>query len=46
MNEDNSGEIFFPARFYSSVKFIKPASSRSDSSEKFLLARGYKGLVK
>uniref|UniRef100_A0A6M2DK82 rRNA methyltransferase 2, mitochondrial n=1 Tax=Xenopsylla cheopis TaxID=163159 RepID=A0A6M2DK82_XENCH len=34
------------ARFYNTVKSVKPASSRSDSSEKFLLARGFKGIVK
>lgn len=32
------------ARFYDKVKIVKPASSRTDSAEKFLLARGFKGL--
>lgn len=31
-------------RFYKSVKIIKPEASRSDSSEKFLLARDFGGL--
>lgn len=31
-------------KFYSSVRFIKPKASRSDSAEKYLLARGFKGL--
>jgi len=31
-------------KFYSNVKFVKPKASRSDSSEKYLLARGFKGL--
>lgn len=31
-------------RFYKSVKHIKPPASRSDSSEKFLLARDFIGL--
>ncbi|CAH1713578.1 rRNA methyltransferase 2, mitochondrial [Aphis gossypii] len=31
-------------KFYSNVKFVKPEASRSDSAEKYLLARGFKGL--
>ncbi|XP_077288922.1 mitochondrial rRNA methyltransferase 2 [Arctopsyche grandis] len=31
-------------RFYKGVKIYKPPSSRSDSSEKFLFASGFKGL--
>lgn len=31
-------------RFYKTVKTIKPPASRDDSSEKFILARGFKGL--
>lgn len=31
-------------KFYTNVKFVKPAASRSDSAEKYLLARGFKGL--
>ncbi|XP_050432471.1 rRNA methyltransferase 2, mitochondrial [Adelges cooleyi] len=33
-------------KFYSTVKYIKPTASRSDSAEKYLLARGFKGLIK
>lgn len=33
-------------RFYKSVKIIKPQASRADSSEKFLLAREFYGLVR
>jgi len=32
------------AKFYRQVKFVKPAASRGDSAEKFLLARMFKGL--
>ncbi|XP_044739272.1 rRNA methyltransferase 2, mitochondrial [Chrysoperla carnea] len=31
-------------KFYNHVKIIKPNASRSDSAEKFLLGRGFKGL--
>lgn len=31
-------------RFYTSIKILKPKASRSESSEKFLLARGFKGI--
>lgn len=31
-------------KFYSNVKFVKPDASRSDSAEKYLLAREFKGL--
>ncbi|XP_072931878.1 rRNA methyltransferase 2, mitochondrial [Epargyreus clarus] len=31
-------------RFYKSIKILKPQASRSESSEKFLLARGFKGI--
>ncbi|XP_013169059.1 PREDICTED: rRNA methyltransferase 2, mitochondrial-like [Papilio xuthus] len=31
-------------RFYKSTKILKPRASRSDSSEKFILARGFKGI--
>lgn len=31
-------------RFYEKVKFIKPAASRTDSSEVFMLAKGFLGL--
>lgn len=31
-------------RFYKHVKVMKPSASRSDSAEKFILARGFKGL--
>ena len=31
-------------KFYKSCKIIKPAASRGDSSEKFLLARGFVGI--
>ncbi|XP_014243418.1 rRNA methyltransferase 2, mitochondrial [Cimex lectularius] len=34
------------SRFYSKVKWVKPPSSRTDSSEVFLLAKGFKGIVK
>jgi 23S rRNA (uridine2552-2'-O)-methyltransferase len=30
--------------FYKNVKIVKPTASRSESSEKFILARGFKGL--
>lgn len=30
---------------YESVKYVKPNASRSDSAEKFVLARGFKGSV-
>lgn len=33
-------------RFYKSIKIMKPKASRSDSSEKFILARGFKGIQK
>lgn len=32
-------------RFYGSVKIIKPRASRADSTEKFLLAREFRGLA-
>lgn len=32
------------SRFYKNVKFVKPNSSRSDSTEIFLLGREFKGL--
>lgn len=32
------------ARFYNNVKIVKPNSSRSDSTEIFLLGRNFKGL--
>lgn len=32
-------------RFYKTVKVIKPEASRSDSSEKFLFAKGFKGIL-
>lgn len=32
-------------RFYKSVKIVKPPSSRSDSAELFLFAKGFKGLA-
>ncbi|XP_046959899.1 rRNA methyltransferase 2, mitochondrial [Vanessa cardui] len=31
-------------RFYKSIKIMKPKASRSDSSEKFILARGFRGI--
>lgn len=31
-------------KFYKSVKFVKPRSSRNDSAEKFVLAKGFLGL--
>lgn len=31
-------------RFYKSIKILKPKASRSDSSEKFILAKGFKGI--
>ncbi|XP_053607093.1 rRNA methyltransferase 2, mitochondrial isoform X2 [Plodia interpunctella] len=31
-------------RFYNNIKILKPKASRSDSSEKFILARGFKGV--
>lgn len=31
-------------QYYTSIKHIKPRASRSDSSEKFLLAKGFMGL--
>ncbi|CAG5050109.1 unnamed protein product [Parnassius apollo] len=31
-------------RFYKTIKVMKPNASRSDSSEKFILARGFKGI--
>lgn len=31
-------------KFYLNVKFVKPEASRSDSAEKYVLARGFKGL--
>lgn len=31
-------------RFYKSIKILKPQASRSDSSEKFILAKGFKGI--
>lgn len=31
-------------RFFKSIKILKPQASRSDSSEKFILARGFKGI--
>lgn len=31
-------------RFYKNIKIMKPKASRSDSSEKFILARGFKGI--
>lgn len=33
-------------KFYSNVKFVKPEASRSDSAEKYLLAREFKGIKK
>lgn len=34
------------ARFYNSIKIIKPNASRSESSEKYLLAKGFRGIQK
>lgn len=31
-------------RFYTTIKILKPKSSRSESSEKFILAKGFKGI--
>lgn len=31
------------SKFYHSVRNIKPAASRKDSAEKFVLAKGFKG---
>ncbi|XP_015112365.1 rRNA methyltransferase 2, mitochondrial [Diachasma alloeum] len=31
-------------RFYKSVKIVRPAATRDESTEKFILARGFKGL--
>ncbi|KAJ2945976.1 hypothetical protein O0L34_g4894 [Tuta absoluta] len=31
-------------RFYKTIKIMKPMASRSESSEKFILARGFKGI--
>lgn len=31
-------------RFYKSIKILKPQASRSESSEKFILARGFRGI--
>lgn len=31
-------------RFYRSIKILKPQASRSESSEKFILAKGFKGI--
>lgn len=31
-------------RFFGNIKILKPQSSRSESSEKFILARGFKGI--
>ncbi|XP_049869290.1 rRNA methyltransferase 2, mitochondrial [Pectinophora gossypiella] len=31
-------------RFYKSIKILKPKASRSESSEKFILAKGFKGV--
>lgn len=30
--------------YYESVKAVKPNASRSDSAEKFILAKGFKGM--
>lgn len=32
------------SRFYKNIKIMKPNASRTDSSEKFILARGFKGI--
>lgn len=31
-------------RFYKNIKILKPKASRSESSEKFILARGFRGI--
>lgn len=31
-------------RFFKNIKILKPQASRSESSEKFILARGFKGI--
>ncbi|XP_059047124.1 rRNA methyltransferase 2, mitochondrial [Achroia grisella] len=31
-------------RFYKNIKILKPKASRSDSSEKYILARGFRGI--
>lgn len=31
-------------KFYSNIRIMKPLASRSESSEKFILARGFKGI--
>lgn len=31
-------------RFFKNIKIMKPKASRSESSEKFILARGFKGI--
>ncbi|KAM3961037.1 mitochondrial rRNA methyltransferase 2 isoform 1-T2 [Aphomia sociella] len=31
-------------KFYKNIKILKPKASRSDSSEKYILARGFKGI--
>lgn len=31
-------------RFYKNIKILKPQASRSDSSEKYILARGFRGI--
>lgn len=31
-------------RFYKNIKIMKPMASRSESSEKFILARGFRGI--
>lgn len=33
-------------RFYKNIKIMKPLASRSESSEKFILARGFRGIQK
>lgn len=32
------------ARFYNNIKIIKPNASRSESSEKYILAKGFRGI--
>lgn len=32
------------ARFYNTIKIIKPNASRSESSEKYFLAKGFRGI--
>ncbi|XP_004932501.1 rRNA methyltransferase 2, mitochondrial [Bombyx mandarina] len=32
------------ARFYKNIKILKPMASRTESSEKFILAKGFKGI--